>query len=106
MVTSLLLLPAPAAPRRRGRRNTVGKTDHRFGIGLRRRITAAAPSWRRPSTRAGAPGCGPAVACGTILHHARVSAEDIAIEILCPRVAEILAVLQCGVADCDQRILV
>src|SRR4051794_18147800 len=102
-------LPAAAATRdgRRGGR-TAGHTDDRLRFFWCALAAAAASRRRRGATAGSAAACRslPPVARGAVLHHARVRAHRIAAQILLPRVAVVLAVLQRRVADLDQRVLV
>src|ERR687891_218454 len=63
----------------------------------RSRAATCAAAARRPL---------PAVACRAVLNHARISAHEIAVQILLAGVAVVLPVFQRRVPHLDQRILV
>ena len=85
-----------------------GKPDDRLRIGLGRASPRpGAPAWRRAAAwRRRLARRRPAIARRSVLHHARVGAEDVAVQILRAGVAEVLAVLERRVVDLDQRVLV
>src|SRR6185369_14571018 len=95
--------------RRGGRwRRAARQSDDRFG--LLRRAPATTPTARR--RRGAAAGTAtarrplPPVARRAVLHHARIGAHRVAAQILLPGVAVVLPVLERGVADLDQGILI
>src|SRR6185369_1338293 len=70
--------PSSAAPR---------QPDHGLGVRLRRAVPAAASRrWARATTGAAAARGHPAVARRTVLHHARVGAEHVPVQVLSARV--------------------
>src|SRR5215218_8567984 len=79
--------------RRRFCRLAARQADHRlFSCGA---SPAAAARWRAP-----------AVACGTVLDHARVGADRVAFQVLLAGVREILSVAQRRIVHLDDRVLV
>ena len=100
-----------AAPRRRLclAASRPGKTDDRLGIG-RGCVAPAAASCRRrallPTTGAAAARWDPSITRRSVLNHARVGADDVAVQVLRARVAEVLAVLQRRVVHLDDGVLI
>src|SRR5688500_11780272 len=58
------------------------QTDDRFRIGLRRVVAATASRRRRAPARPAATRRRPSVACRAVLHHPRVSTEDVPVQVL------------------------
>src|SRR5512138_3795127 len=89
------------------RRHAAWKSDNRLCVGLGRTVAATASCRRCAASGAAAP-CrrSPAIARRPVLDHARISTEDVAVQILRTGVAEILAVLESGIVHLDERVLI
>src|SRR6186713_1216327 len=86
---------------------TAWQPDDWLLIGRGRVVSAPAPGRRRASTRAAAARWRrPAITRRSVLNHARVATEHVAVQILCARITEVLAVLQRGVVHLHQLVLV
>src|SRR6188472_2178477 len=86
---------------------TAWQPDDRLLIGRGRVVSATAAGRRRPATRAAAARWRrPAITRRSVLNHARVGAEHVAVQILGAGIAEVLAVLERGIVHLHQRVLV